>query len=108
MQTMMGLMGFVNEKRVTQLSMKMLSEKAGMDLQSFYALISANIYKNPRELVKRVMLNRAKDMLVSSGEDIADIAEKCGFSTPNYFVASFFRENHVLPEEYRQMSRMSL
>ena len=108
MQTMMDLMGFVNERRVPQLSMKMLSEKAGMDLQSFYALINANIYKNPRELVKRVMLNRAKDMLVSTGEDIADIAEKCGFSTPNYFVASFFRDNHVLPEEYRRMSRMSL
>ena len=103
-QTMLKLLDFVNERRASQMSMKQLSEKAGMDLPSFYSLISSNVYKNPRELVKRVMMNRAKEMLRNSGEDIADIAEKCGFSSPNYFIASFFRENHVLPEEYRRMA----
>lgn len=107
-QTMLKLIDYVNDKRVTQLSMKLLSEKAGMDLQSFYALISSNIYKNPRELVKRVMMNRAKEMLRTSGEDIADIAEKCGFSSPNYFIATFFRENHELPEEYRRNIMMNI
>lgn len=107
LQTMLKLLDFVDGKRVSQLSMQMLSEKAGMDLQSFYALISSNIYKNPRELAKRVMMSRAKEMLRSSGEDIADIALKCGFSSPNYFIASFFHENHVLPEEYRRMALMN-
>lgn len=107
LQTMLKLLDFVDGKRVSQLSMQMLSEKAGMDLQSFYALISSNIYKNPRELAKRVMMSRAKEMLRSSGEDIADIAVKCGFSSPNYFIASFFHENHVLPEEYRRMALMN-
>ena len=101
-ETMLKLVDFVEGKRISQLSMKMLSEKAGMDLQSFYALINANIYKNPRALVKRVMMNHAEEMLRTSGEDIADIAEKCRFSTPNYFIASFFREYHMLPEEYRR------
>ena len=107
LQTMLKLLDFVDEKRVSQLSMQILSEKAGMDLQSFYTLVSSNIYKNPRELVKRVMMNRAKEMLRYSGEDIADIAVKCGFSSPNYFIASFFHENHVLPEEYRRMALMN-
>ena len=102
MQAMLKLLEFVNERRVSQMSMQMLSEKAGMDIQAFYTLVSSNIYKNPRELVKRVMMNRAKDMLTASGDDIADIAAKCGFTSPNYFIASFFHEHHVLPEEYRQ------
>ena len=101
-QTMLKLLDFVNERRISQLSMKMLSEKAGMDLQSFYRLISSNIYKSPRALVKRVMMDRAEEMLRTSGEDIADIAGKCRFSSPNYFIASFFHEYHMLPEEYRQ------
>lgn len=101
-QTMMKLLEFVDGKRISQLSMKMLSEKVSMDLQSFYTLINSNIYKSPRELVKRVMMNRAKELLCTSGEDIADIAEKCRFSTPNYFIGSFFREYHMLPEEYRR------
>ena len=102
MQIMLKLIPFVEDKRIAQLSMKMLSEKAEMDMQSFYSLVSSNIYKNPHELVKRVMMNRAEEMLRTTGEDIADIAEKCRFSTPNYFIASFFREYHMLPEEYRR------
>ena len=101
-QTMLKLLDFVNERRISDLSMKKLSEKAEMDLQSFHALISSNIYKNPRELVKRVMMNHAKEMLLTSGDDIADIAEKCGFVSPNYFIATFFHEHHLLPEEYRR------
>ena len=107
MQTMLKLLEFVNGRRVSQMSMQMLSEKAGMDLQAFYTLINSNIYKNPRELVKRVMMNRAKDMLTTSGDDVADIAAKCGFASPNYFIASFFHENHMLPEEYRRMATMN-
>lgn len=102
MQIMLKLIPFVEDKRIAQLSMKMLSEKAEMDMQSFYSLVSSNIYKNPHELVKRVMMNRAEEMLCTTGEDIADIAEKCRFSTPNYFIATFFREYHMLPEEYRR------
>jgi AraC-like DNA-binding protein len=101
-QTMLKLLDFVESRNIAQLSMKMLSRKAGMDLQSFYALMSSNIYKNPRELIKRVMMDRAEEMLRTSGEDIADIAEKCRFSSPNYFIASFFRKYHMLPEEYRR------
>ena len=107
MQTMLKLLEFVNGRRVSQMSMQMLSEKAGMDLQAFYTLINSNIYKNPRELVKRVMMDRAKDMLTTSGDDVADIAAKCGFASPNYFIASFFHENHMLPEEYRRMATMN-
>ena len=106
MQTMLKLLSYVEDKRFSQLSMKMLSEKAEMDLQSFYSLMTSNIYKNPRDLVKRVMLKRAEEMLRTSGEDIADIAKECRFSTPNYFIASFFREYHMLPEEYRRMKSM--
>ena len=102
MQVMLKLIPFVEDKRIAQLSMKMLSEKAEMDIQSFYSLVSSNIYKNPQELVKRVMMNRAEELLRTTGEDVADIAEKCRFSTPNYFIASFFREYHMLPEEYRR------
>ena len=104
-QTMMKLLDFVGKNRISQMSMMMLSEKAGMELQQFYTLISANIYKDPRALVKRVMLTRAEELLRTSGEDIADISKKCRFSTPNYFIASFFREYHMLPEEYRNKNK---
>ena len=107
-EAMLKLIDFVDDKRVSQLSMNMLSQKVGMDVQAFYSLVSSNIYKNPRPLVKRVMMDRAKEMLTNSGEDIAEIAAKCGFASPNYFIASFYHEHHVLPEEYRRMAMSNL
>lgn len=101
-QTMLKLLNVVDGKRASQLSMKMLSEEAGMSLENFYALVNANIYKEPRTLVKRVMLNRAEMMLRTSSEDILDIAKACRFSSPNYFIASFFHVYRMLPEEYRR------
>ena len=86
--TMAGLLAFIDEKRTSQLSIKMLS--------------NLNIYKSPRELFKRVMMNRAEELLRTSGDDIADIAEKCHFSSPNYFIGSFFHKFHMLPDEYRR------
>jgi len=103
--TMMTIMDTVEGTKPSRLSMHLLSEKAGMELPKFYALMTANIYKNPRNLLKRVMIKRAEKMLMTSNKDIADIASECNFASPNYFIASFYREYKVLPEEYRRNKR---
>ena len=103
--TMLSIMDIVNEKKASQLSIHLLSEKAGMALPNFYSLMTANIYKNPRSLFKRMMLNRAQKLLATTSKDIADIASECGFGSPNYFIASFYRYTKKLPEEFRQENR---
>ncbi|MBR2292311.1 MAG: helix-turn-helix domain-containing protein [Prevotella sp.] len=50
------------------------------------------MYKNPRGLVKSVMMKRAEEMLRTSGKDVGEIAKECRFASPNYFIASFYRE----------------
>jgi len=104
-ETMMKILDVIREKNASQLSMKMLSDKAGMGLQQFYTLVSANIYKNPQMFVRRVMIIRAKELLRTTDKDIADIAAECQFSTPNYFISTFFREYRMLPEAYRRQKR---
>ena len=48
-----------------------------------------------------VMLNRAKEMLEENKHsDIGEIARKCGFSTPNFFIASFFHKYKKTPKEF--------
>ena len=101
LETMMKIKDTVRSKNASQLSIKMLSDIAGMELQPFYRLISANIYKDPQMLMKRVAVEHAEELLRLSDKDIADIAEECGFATPNYLISTFFREYQLLPEEYR-------
>ena len=104
-EVMSKLTNVIQKKSETQLSMQMLSSQAGMDLQKFYGMVNSNIYKNPRDFVKHIMLLHSEELLRTSDMDIEDIAKACRFATPNYFIASFYRAYGMLPDEYRRKGR---
>lgn len=87
------------------MTMRELSDAAGMNVQRFYRLVMANIYKNPRELEKRMMITKATGLLVDTEMDIPEIASLCGFSTPNYFIATFYHEKKMTPLAFRRKKR---
>lgn len=91
-----------NVQKKSQLSMRQLSAVAGLDVQSFYQLVSDNIYKNPRTLFRKVLLNRAEKLLRNKAMPLDMIAEKCGFVSANYFIAVFYRKHQMTPAEYRE------
>ena len=100
-KTIINILPTVSQKKVEEMTMRELSEAANMPIHEFYQLITSNIYKNPRPIVMEVMLNRAKEMLEENKHsDIGEIARKCGFSTPNFFIASFFHKYKKTPKEF--------
>ena len=102
LKTMMAIIPVVNNKKNKSLSMRELSNVAGMKLSDFYSLITSNIYKNPRPVAMQLMLSRAAKILKTDRlKDIAEIAEECGFVSPNFFIASFYHKYHKTPEEFR-------
>lgn len=101
-EVMLQISDTVRRTPPSRLSMKMLSTQAGMDLQQFYSLVTTNIYKNPQMLIRRVALQSGETLLRTTDRDVADIAAECGFVSPNFFIAAFFREYGLLPEEYRR------
>ena len=97
------ILPFVNSQNQDKLSMRILSEEAGLDTAEFYQLISDNIFKNHRPLFMDIMQKRAEQMLKDSSKSIGEIAEACGFISANYFIASFFRTHRMTPSQYREM-----
>lgn len=101
-QAMEKIIPILNNPKNKTLSMRSLSSAAGMKLEGFYALVSANVYKNPRPLALHIMLNRATDMLLKDKQrDIAEISKECGFISPNFFIAAFYHRYHQTPESFR-------
>jgi AraC-like DNA-binding protein len=101
-EAMTAIMPTVSQKSKKPLSMRELSNVAGLKLQDFYKLIASNIYKNPRPIAMQMMLNRAADMLLENRyKDIAEISNECGFISPNFFIASFYHKYQKTPEQYR-------
>jgi len=99
---MVKLIPYVSSRKVSELTMRDLSQKAGIGLQQFYTLVLSNIYKSPRSLVCKVMLEESTHLLLTTNKSIGTIAEECGFVSPNFFIATFYRAHHMTPDEYRK------
>lgn len=101
MDMMEKLIPVVLSKDTERMTMRELSGIANMNVQEFYRMIMANIYKSPRALARKMMLSKAVAMLESSDKSIQEIADACGFATPNYFIAMFYHQMKTTPERYR-------
>ena len=102
-EAMAAITPTVSQKDRKTLTMRELSNVAGLKLQDFGQLMASNIYKNPRPIAMQMMLNRAADMLLKNREKtIGEISDACGFISPNFFIASFYHKYKKTPEQYRR------
>jgi len=58
--------------------------------------------KSPNQLISSVRLHRAKELLMGSEYNIAEVAFQTGFSNPSYFSKSFKREFGISPSSLNQ------
>jgi len=99
--TMSKLIPTVLSMDSSRMTMRELSSEAGLNIQDFYQLITANIYKSPRTLARKLMLSKAANLLENTDKSIREISEVCGFVSPNYFIAMFYHQMKITPEKYR-------
>ena len=92
----------LNEKKKKKMTMRRLSSAAGIGSKEFYQLVTENIFKSPRVLMKKARLEDVEKMLRNSKAPIDVIATRCGFISANYMIASFFQKHKITPEMYRQ------
>ena len=82
-------------------SMNVLASEAEMDISEFYEMMSSNLYVAPRVVVLRLRLQRAAELLRTTGKTVEDIAEELRFVSPNYLIASFYHQYRQTPADYR-------
>ena len=90
------------ERKKKKMTMRRLSNAAGMDAKTFYQVITTNIFKSPRPLIKQARVQQAERMLRNTKEPLEVIADKCGFISVNFLISQFFQVYHVTPEQYRK------
>ena len=101
MDVMVMLVNYVNTHREGSYTLSDLAAEAKVDLQHFYVLLSNNLYKSPRQLALRLRLQKAADQLLESECPVEEVADQCGFVSPNYFIASFYHQYRKTPADYR-------
>jgi AraC-like DNA-binding protein len=92
----------MTERKKKKMTMRRLSNAAGIGGKEFYQLIMDNIFKSPRTLIKQARVDRAEKMLRNTKATIEEISKECGFVSTNYFIASFYQKYKVTPQAYRK------
>ena len=101
-EAMLRIIPFVHERGGRPFTMNMLSKAADMELLELYEMVSENIHKSPRALIRSMRIDRVAEMLRTTDKTIEQIAADCGFVSPNYMIAKFYHKFRMTPAEYRE------
>lgn len=82
-------------------SVEHMSKALHMSRAALYKKISTITGQTPVELIRTLRMQHAAQLLVKSGQTVAEIAYAVGFNNTKYFVKYFKEAFHMLPTEYR-------
>ncbi len=98
---MQKMLAFIQKNYATQISLEEISVSAGVSKSEAARCFEAYLHQSPGSYLLEYRLEVAQKMLLHEHYTIAEIAEKCGFSSSSYFCKIFKRELGMTPLQYR-------
>ena len=92
---------YIGENYGEDISLGTASEMANMERTYFCKRFKAVTGVGFQDYLLQIRLNAAKQLLLDTQCTVGQIAEKCGFTTSNYFGDVFRRYHGMSPTEYR-------
>jgi signal transduction histidine kinase/DNA-binding response OmpR family regulator len=83
-----------------QLSVESLAEEIGMSRVQLYRKVTALTGLSVNELIRKLRLQRAAQLLEQKWGPVSQVAYEVGFSNLSYFSKVFKEEFNILPSEY--------
>lgn len=91
-----------------ELSVKAVADQHYVSVSFLHSLFDTMVKQSPGEYIRFVRLDRAKKLLSHNNITIAEIAEKCGFSSPSVFSRCFHRETKLTPKQYMTLIKKQM
>ena len=105
MPTVNRIVAYINEHFSENLSLKTLSEKFYMNPAYLSQFFKNKTGMNYHAYLSRLRLEKAKQLLISTDQPIAEIAARAGFYDYRAFTRRFHREEGLTPSQYRRHNR---
>ena len=93
---------FMNENLGQPLMISQVARVAGISRRALERRFSEVLRISPGGYLNRVRLDRVKTLLTETMLPVSDVAERCGFSTPEYMTALFRRQFGSTPLRHRK------
>lgn len=95
------LLSFLELHLHEELPLTFLLTKFGFSRRTFFRIWKKNFPCSFTEYRNNLKLAHAANLLISTDLSIGDIAQKCAYSSPTYFIRRFKRHYLLTPETYR-------
>jgi len=96
---------FIEEHCHEPIGVEDLVRVAAMSRRGLHQAFIVQIGRPPGHELQRVRIERAKKLLVASGEKLESIAESCGYQSANSFWFAFKQATKLSPKQYREQFR---
>lgn len=92
---------FIRECYGGSMQVEDVARQSGVSRRLLEQKFQEQLKRTPAEEIRRVRVERAAEMMRQTGLPVAVVAEKCGFSSPEYMAVTFRRELGKTPMEMR-------
>jgi LacI family transcriptional regulator len=92
---------FICDHAHEPITVRALAALSGMSRRGLHQAFLDQIHRTPGEEIRRLRLERAKQMLAESTHKIETIAEMCGYQSANSFGISFKKAIGMAPKKFR-------
>ncbi|MBE6262215.1 MAG: helix-turn-helix domain-containing protein [Prevotella sp.] len=99
---MLLIVPYLHTHSANQVSMRKLAELTGLEVSRLFELLSTNFYQNPRQMVAKLRIQEAAELLRTTKKSVEQIADELKFISPNYFIAVFYHQYRQTPLDYRK------
>lgn len=86
----------------TKITLEDIAKVAHMSPSHFSRIFKHETGASPIDYLGRIRMDRAKKLLLASDKSITEIALECGFNSPAYLSASFYKKFRTTPSDYRK------
>lgn len=98
------LVEYLTDSLDSDVHLDSLAQLAGMPVQGFIGAFRRAFHTTPYQFLLDLRIDRAKTLLLTTSQTIAEIAVSVGFSTPSHFATAFRRRVGISPSSYRRRS----
>jgi AraC family transcriptional regulator len=91
----------MNNNFQKNISIKELCKIAKMSERNFFRNFKNSVGCSPLCYLRKIRIQRASEILLSTDKSISEIAHESGFSDSNYFCRAFRKEMSTSPRQFR-------
>ena len=106
-QIQRNMTSFIHEHFSSKIGLEDIAEAGQVSKSTCIRLFHKYTGKSPIDFLNNYRLQMSAEKLVTTSEQITEIAYDCGFGQPSYFNRLFLKEYNMTPNQYRkQHARM--